>query len=133
MKLCSSFVAFGIAVSFLAGGASADDSGKAEYMNACASCHGANADGAGPLAELLTVSVPALTGLAAANDGVFPMLEVIHSIDGRQGTRGHYPMPVWGDAFERQADADNAGQYGAEIAVRGRVLSIAYYLESIQD
>lgn len=116
-----------------AGTAIADDAGKNEYLNACASCHGADANGSGPLADLMTVGVPALTGLAAANDGVFPMLEVIHSIDGRQGTRGHYPMPVWGEAFERQAEADNLGRYGGEIAVRGRVLSIAYYLESIQD
>ncbi len=120
---------FGLAQSTLA-----DEAGKIEYMDLCASCHGVNADGAGPLAELMNVEVPALTDLANANEGVFPMLEVIHSIDGRQGTRGHgYPMPVWGQAFERQAEADDLGRFGGEIAVRGRVLSLAYYLESIQE
>ena len=115
----------------LGGIAQADDLGKAEYMSACASCHGESAAGDGPLAELMTVPVPALTGLSAANDGKFPMLDVIHSIDGRQGTRGHgYPMPVWGDRFAK--DIPNAGPYGAEPIIRGRVLSIAYYLESIQ-
>jgi len=80
----------------------------------------------------MTVAVPSLTGLSAANDGVFPMLKVIHTIDGRQGTRGHgYPMPVWGSRFE--AELEDMGPYGAEAVVRGRVLSIAYYLESIQE
>jgi len=116
----------------LAGAVQADEIGKAEYMNACASCHGESGAGDGPLAELMTVAVPSLTGLSAANDGVFPMLKVIHTIDGRQGTRGHgYPMPVWGSRFE--AELEDMGPYGAEAVVRGRVLSIAYYLESIQE
>jgi mono/diheme cytochrome c family protein len=110
----------------------ADDLGKAEYMNACASCHGAEAAGDGPLAELMTVEVPALTGLAAANDGTFPLLDVIQTIDGRQGTRGHgYPMPVWGTRFSKETETP--GPYGAEAVIRGRILSLAYYLESLQE
>lgn len=110
----------------------ADNLGKTEYMNACASCHGAQGAGDGPLAGLMSVEVPALTGLSAANDGTFPMLDVIHTIDGRQGTRGHgQPMPVWGDRFSK--DAEYMGPYGAEAVIRGRILSIAYYLESIQE
>ncbi|HKL05576.1 MAG TPA: c-type cytochrome [Roseovarius sp.] len=112
--------------------AHADDAGKQEYMDACASCHGESGAGDGPLAELMTVPVPPLTGLSAANDGQFPMLAVIHTIDGRQGIRGHgYPMPVWGSRFKR--DIEDAGPYGAEAIVRGRLLSLAYYLESIQE
>ena len=115
-----------------AGAALADDIGKAEYMISCASCHGESAAGEGPLAELMTVPVPALTGLSAANDGEFPMLKVIHSIDGRQKTRGHgYPMPVWGKRFLAESGVPDS--YGNEAIVRGRVLSIAYYLESIQN
>jgi mono/diheme cytochrome c family protein len=116
----------------LAGGAIADELGKQEYMNNCATCHGETGMGQGPLAALMTVDVPKLTDLAARNDGKFPMLEVIQTIDGRQGTRGHgYPMPVWGDRFE--AHTDDKGPYGAEAIVRGRILSLAYYLESIQE
>jgi len=115
-----------------AGTVLADELGQAEYMNACASCHGASAAGDGPMAELMTVPVPALTGLSAANDGNFPMLEVIHAIDGRQGTRGHgYPMPIWGDRFLMESGVPDS--FGNEAIVRGRVLSIAYYLESIQN
>lgn len=116
----------------LAGASSADEIGKREYMNNCASCHGESAMGQGPLAELMTIDVPSLTTLAKRNDGEFPMLDVIHTIDGRQGTRGHGgPMPVWGDRLSRRVE--NAGPYGGEAAIRGRVLSLAYYLESIQE
>lgn len=116
----------------MAGAGVADESGKAIYMDACASCHGESAAGDGPLAELMTVAVPPLTGLSAANDGMFPMLSVVHTIDGRQGVKGHgYPMPVWGKRFAK--DVDMAGTFGAEAVVRGRILSIAYYLESIQQ
>ncbi len=115
-----------------AGFAQADEPGRAEYMSACASCHGEGGAGDGPLAGLMTVPVPGLTGLSAANDGQFPMLEVIHTIDGRQGIRGHgYPMPVWGSRFS--GELENAGPYGAEAIVRGRILSIAYYLEALQQ
>ncbi len=110
----------------------ADEAGKAEYMNSCASCHGASGRGDGSLADLMTVTVPSLTNLSQKNDGVFPMLDVIQTIDGRQGTRGHgYPMPVWGSRF---SDAmPDMGPYGSEVAVRGRILSLAIYLESIQE
>jgi len=114
------------------GTAQAEDLGKDEYMNSCATCHGEMAKGAGPLAELMTVPVPSLTNLSAQNDGVFPMLRVIHTIDARPGIKGHgYPMPVWGKRFE--ADAEGAGPYGSETLIRGRILSLALYLESIQE
>lgn len=112
--------------------ASAEDAGHAEYVSACAACHGVDGRGDGPIAELLTIDVPALTKLSAANEGAFPMLKVIHAIDGRQSIRGHgNPMPVWGQQFE--VEAEGYGPYGSEAVVRGRVLSIAYYLESIQE
>lgn len=121
-----------LAAMVLAGAAVADETGKDEYMSSCASCHGEAADGAGPLAELMTVTVPPLTNLSARNDGAFPMLAVIQTIDGRQGIKGHgYPMPVWGKRF--QADMPDAGPYGREVLVRGRILSLALYLESIQQ
>ncbi|WP_371037956.1 MULTISPECIES: cytochrome c [unclassified Rhodosalinus] len=110
----------------------AEEVGEAEYVAACASCHGASGEGDGPLADLMTVEVPSLTGLSAANDGTFPMLDVIQVIDGRTGVRGHgYPMPVWGSRYK--AEAMEAGEYAAEIEVRGRVLSLAMYIQSIQE
>ena len=116
--------------------ASADETGEQEYMNSCASCHGVDGKSAGPVASALSINIPKpLTGLSAANDGEFPMLEVIQIIDGRSGVRAHgtgckharlgavYKAPLVGEV----------GAYGTEIAVRGRILSLALYLELIQE
>ncbi|MGI1662517.1 c-type cytochrome [Palleronia sp. KMU-117] len=112
--------------------AMADDAGQAAFGQYCATCHGADAKGAGPLGQLISIPIPDLTQLNARNDGVFPMLDVIHVIDGRTGVRAHeQPMPVYGAVFKSRLS--EIGPYAAEIAVRGEVLSIAYYLESIQE
>ncbi len=106
--------------------------GRDEYLQSCASCHGQEARGDGPLAELMTVEVPDLTGIVRRNDGIFPMLDVIQIIDGRTGVRGHgFPMPVWGDRYKAGA-VDEMGSHTAEIVTRGRILSLALYLQSIQ-
>ncbi|WP_439156044.1 c-type cytochrome [Yoonia sp.] len=113
--------------------ATAQDTGESLYMDACASCHGAAGMGAGPLAEYMTADVPNLTQLSQRNDGVFPMLDVIQTIDGRTGIRGHgSEMPVWGRQFKAET-IDDAGIYGSEVYARGKILSLAYYLESIQE
>lgn len=112
-------------------GAFADDIGKEAFQQYCATCHGIEANGDGPLTELMTQKVPDLTTLAQRNEGEFPMLQVIHSIDGRTGLRGHGgPMPVYGQVF--RAEASGHDTYGSAIEARGRVLSIAYYLETLQ-
>jgi len=110
------------------------DAGKEEYMTACAGCHGESAMGQGPFAEYLNIEVPGLTGLKAANDGEFPFLETLMIVDGRTGVRGHGagPMPIWGDRFEAAA-LDKVGVYGAEMIVRGRLLSLVEYIASIQQ
>jgi|SRR6056297_3057494 len=111
----------------------ADELGKRDYMSGCAGCHGESGLGEGQIAELLTISVPDLTTLSENNDGEFPMLQVIHVIDGRTGLRAHGgPMPVWGDIYKMEAAGSSGVAGGAEALARGRILSIAYYLESIQ-
>lgn len=107
------------------------NSGKSEYMTACASCHGTRGLGDGPMAEFMTSRIADLTMLARNNDGEFPMLSVIHILDGRTGLRGHgSEMPVWGDIFK--AEAGQSGNYAAELTARGRLLLVAYHLESLQ-
>lgn len=124
----------GMAIS-LPASAEVDDNalGANTYLTLCATCHGALAHGDGPLTELMLDAVPDLHQLSARNNGVFPMLEVMHIVDGRTGLRGHGgPMPVYGALFS--ADAFEVyGAYGAEAMVRGRILSLVYYLESIQE
>ena len=118
----------------LSGAAHAESAGQAEYMNSCASCHGADGRGKGPMIEYLSVSPPALTGLAEANGGVFPMGRVIEVIDGRRGVRGHgsEQMPIWGAVYSDPTQ-EALDPEGARMAVRGRILSLAYFLEGIQD
>ncbi|WP_245866690.1 c-type cytochrome [Oceaniglobus roseus] len=114
------------------GGARAEDAGRQEYMYNCSACHGESARGDGPVARYLNVSTPDLTALARKNDGVFPLLHVIQVIDGRSGVGPHgTPMPVWGERFMKDG-VEDAGPYAAEVIVRGRILSLAEYLESIQ-
>lgn len=130
-SLLTAVAALGLTLS--AGMALADQTGKEEYLKSCAVCHGDTGMGDGPLAEIMTVPVPDLTKISASNDGQFPMLKVIQTIDGRSGTRGHgYPMPIWGSRMKAEVSGE-MGDYGAELEVRGRILSIALYLESIQQ
>lgn len=113
-----------------AGAALAQDAdiGAGLYADYCAACHGATGKGDGDMANVMTIPSPDLTALAAGNGGVFPMLRVIHVIDGRTGVRAHGgAMPIFGRSFARDGDG-----YGGVLESRGRILSLAMYLESIQ-
>ncbi len=119
----------------LAGAVSAQqtDVGAQLYADYCAACHGATGMGDGDMADVVNVPSPNLTRLAANNGGVFPMLDVLHVIDGRSGTRAHGgAMPLWGRVFSDQVGTDQ-GEYGSALEVRGRILSLAKYLESLQQ
>jgi hypothetical protein len=111
----------------------ADEAGQQEYMVACAICHGESGKGEGPFAPLLSIHTPDLTNLAAGNDGDFPFLDVLMVVDGRTGVRAHgdSAMPIWGERFK--ASAVDAGPYGSELEVRGRLLALVTYIESIQE
>lgn len=110
--------------------ADTSDLGEKSYISYCSDCHGLAGAGGGSLQPLLNVDIANLTQLSANNGGVFPMLDVIHTIDGRSGFRAHEgPMPTFGVMF----DPGIYGPLGAENVIRGLMLSIALYLESIQQ
>ncbi len=126
MMLAASLVA-------LPAAAQDEDTGREVYLNACAGCHGAEAIGDGPAAELLTVPVPDLTRLAARNGGEFPRLEVIYIIDGRTGLRAHGgPMPIFGSLMTGQPGIEDAPD-GSPVFADRRILALVDYLESIQQ
>ena len=108
--------------------------GKELYLSRCGACHGAGAMGDGPMAGLLTVPTPDLTTLAARNEGLFPRLDVVRTIDGRimlPGHGGQAPMPVFGPIMGG-GSAVLDGPDGSVVETTGDVLAIALYLETLQ-
>ncbi len=109
--------------------------GKDEYTASCALCHGAAGRGDGQLAEFLSTPPANLAELAKRNGGHFPFSEIYQIIAGDPKIRAHggAAMPVWGDYFEAQAFVAGAlDAQAAEQVARGRILSVVYYLQSIQ-
>ncbi|MGF1503204.1 MAG: c-type cytochrome [Paracoccaceae bacterium] len=112
--------------------------GERVYNSRCAVCHGTDGRGTGPYAELLTVALPDLTRLEAANDGDFPFERIYKTIDGRfeLGAHGTRDMPIWSDEFNEAAvERYNPffGSTDAEAFVSGRILALITYLQSIQQ
>jgi len=98
--------------------------GKTEYLQACASCHGNDGKGGGPVATELKTPPPDLTLLANSNGGVLPS-KVLHDIiDGRRTLRAHgtYEMPVWGNIFSQNSSNNS----------QKRIEDISEYLKAIQ-
>ena len=106
--------------------------GEIEYQNYCAVCHGENGRGHGIMAKFLTVQTSDLTQLAKKNAGRFPFWQVYRTIDGREEIRGHgtRDMPVWGARFRADAKGDDAG---SRSQIAGRILSLVFYLQHIQE
>jgi mono/diheme cytochrome c family protein len=104
--------------------------GKVPYAQYCASCHGREAKGDGPAMNLLTVKPADLTQITKRNNGTFPFWKVYRVIDGREDIKGHgdRDMPIWGAEFQTQAPTSSI----AQSQVRGRILELVYYLQSIQ-
>jgi len=77
------------------------DAGKQLYLQYCGSCHGADGKGNGPVAKQLKIKATDLTQLRKKHKGVFPLDDVMATIDGRRIVKGHgeRDMPVWGEVF----------------------------------
>ena len=121
-----------------------DTIGSDEYRISCMSCHGVGGHGDGPLAQYLTVKPTDLTSLAKNNGGQYPklkaghypFLQVYQVIDGRAavGAHGERAMPVWGNRYLTEQPG-GISSYGGdyEKVVRGRILELVYYIQSIQQ
>lgn len=111
-----------------------NDFGKREFEANCASCHGVDGKGNGPLRELLRRSPPDLTLLAQKNQGVFPMSRLYEVIDGEAvAAHGTRDMPVWGRAYRMQdAEYYMDTPYDAQAQVRSRILALLEYINRLQ-
>ena len=102
--------------------------GRALYEVYCTGCHGESLEGDGPVARELTSKPSDLTRIAVRNRGEFPFPAVYNAIAGVDDTHVRRDMPRWGFAFqELDSDVNQQDQ------VRGRILQLIYYLESVQD
>lgn len=104
--------------------------GKPSFEHYCAVCHGREAKGDGPAMNLLTIKPADLTQMSKRNNGTFPFWKTYRVVDGREEIKGHgnRDMPIWGAEFRSEA----AGSTTAQTQVRGRILELVYYLQSIQ-
>ena len=109
----------------------AADAGKMYYRQYCATCHGPNGKGDGPLAASLKSKSTDLTQLAKKNGGKFPYMDVLDYIDGEKpvASHGSKEMPAWGETFQ----SDSAGDPMQQAMVRGRLMLLTDYIRSIQE
>jgi mono/diheme cytochrome c family protein len=105
-------------------------SGPVLFKQYCASCHGSEGRGDGPVAKSLRVEVPDLTRLALRQGGFFDRERVERIIDGRFviGAHGNRSMPIWGEALSASA----IGDPNAERATRTIVGRLADYIWQLQ-
>lgn len=118
--------------------------GADEYRISCLSCHGVGGRGNGSMAKFLKTVPTDLTKLAKNNGGqypdlkagAYPFLRVFQIIDGRAsiGSHGDRAMPVWGNRYlddQPVGYSPFGGQY--EKVVRGRILELVYYIQTLQQ
>jgi mono/diheme cytochrome c family protein len=101
---------------------------RRDYNKYCASCHGPEGRGDGPVAQAMKAMPADITQLAAKNNGEFPTERVREIIDGRADVKAHGPraMPVWGKEF--YVSAEGVGQRQA----RDRIDALTEYLRRMQ-
>jgi hypothetical protein len=109
------------------------DPGMREYDGSCAVCHGKQGKGDGPYAGNLKSSIPDLTTLSKANNGIFPFQEVYAIVDGRRVLKAHgtSEMPIWGIRYlvgERYSDY----LHEPEERIRARILALTEYIQRLQ-
>ena len=104
--------------------------GREVYLRHCASCHGVDGKGDGPVAAELRTPATDLT-MIALRYGRFDERAVAAAIDGRRTVAAHGPreMPVWGAIFEEELERE---PYSARTGLL-RTFDLVEYLRSIQE
>jgi len=129
MKLCRmAFLAVLCVLLAVPLSAASPVSGRDLFVTHCASCHGSDGKGSGPVAAALKNHPADLTTLSARNGGKFPETRVYGAIRGdvRVVSHGTSEMPVWGHVFERMGQGDTA-------EVQMRLSNLVAYIRSLQS
>ena len=106
------------------------------FADRCATCHGHDGKGGGELGKLLRTPPPDLTKIAENAGGQFPVVSTFNVIVGGLAIPAHggEGMPVWGHFFLEEAlEASGLSDLHAADIASGRVLSLVYFMESIQE
>jgi len=107
-------------------------SGKQDFMNHCAPCHGNDGKGNGPELKVLPDIHPSdLTNITLKNGGVFPREKVADMVDGRKAIPSHkrFDMPFWGVNFQQEGKEFTPE---SEAKAKARIDALVNYVESIQ-
>lgn len=113
------------------GGTSAvsQSTGKHDFEQLCAPCHGT--DGTGKGRDLTETNPPDLTDISSRNGGKFPFEKVYRIVDGRGMMDSHkrFAMPFWGTYLQNQGHQLTPEN---DAAVKQRITEIVRYVETIQ-
>ena len=106
--------------------------GETVFRTHCATCHGIEATGHGPMAGVMVIKPTDLTALSAGNGGVFPTARVVMRIDGRDPLVSHgSPMPVYGPFFEGD-DVALKTPAGQPVLTSRPIADLMAYLQTVQ-
>ena len=107
-------------------------SGKQDFDNHCAPCHGLNGKGNGPELKVLPDIHPSdLTKISLKNGGVFPRQKVADMVDGRKSIPSHkrFDMPFWGVDFQQEGKEFTPE---SEARAKTRIDALVGYVETLQ-
>ena len=109
------------------------EDGKNLFLNSCWQCHGLDAKGSGPMAEMLAIETPDLTQLSKRNGGEFPTEAVAMQIDGRSPVLAHGgEMPIFGQSLESDQNVTLRMTSGQQVMTGVPLANVIVYLESLQ-
>ena len=109
------------------------DAGREIFMSYCVQCHGFDAEGAGPMAEILAVQTADLTGLSKRNEGIFPTAEVAMKIDGRTLVLAHGgDMPLFGPFFDVGTNVTLRLPSGQSMMMSQTLADLISFIETLQ-
>ena len=104
--------------------------GHRYFVRYCASCHGTDGLGDGPVAKSLATPPANLRKLGDKYGMPLPAHRIAELIDGRDTARAHgsHEMPVWGEKFYELGHGERG-----ETGISDVIAKIIAYLNTIQD